>query len=453
VKLRGRIAAVVAAVVAATITLTVGVAAFSASAQALDPVDDVLRSRAEFIAEVSANVPDGFVGGVAGRPQRGAGIAGIDTARRPGDPVLMRLVLSGGVVVSPEELPFDLLTGSDLELIDAPLAELELSTRQLDGQSFRFAAMSTDDGAIFLAQDITPLEEGVSALLRRLVLTGLVGVALAVGVGWLVARRIAEPIVRVSDAARNLAANQDLPSRISTSRSDEVGELADSFNDLVDALQTSRRQQHQLVADASHELRTPLTSLRLRVETLAAHPDLDAERRGQLTSAAVVELESLTELVSELVELATDVEHSDEKPVDTDLGALVSAVAEKARLRTGRTVEVTFDSTWLQLRPKMTARAVSNLIDNAVKYSPDDTAVQIDQAGGRVEVSDRGVGLDADGRARAFERFYRAPSAQLLPGSGIGLAIVRHVADSHDGSVWFEPREGGGSSVGFELLG
>ncbi|MGY9073833.1 MAG: ATP-binding protein [Acidimicrobiales bacterium] len=452
--LRVRIATVVGAVVALSVAMTTLVAAWSAQREVFDPVDRGLVGRSDFIAEVATAAiglaRGGFIGTDGSEPERLGGLR-----RQPGDPVLIRLVLNDGTVVGlpSEELPEDLLTEADFRLIDAAPGTAELSTRELDGQSFRVVARSLDGGAVFLAQDITSLEGSLSSLVRRLAVTGLAGVAVAIAAGWLVARRIAQPIVRVSQAARELASSQDLPSRIVSNRSDEVGDLADSFNELVDALETSRIQQRRLVADASHELRTPLTSLRIRIETLAVHPDLDLDKRNQLTRAAVGELETLTDLVSELVDLATDIEHTDEEPVDTNLGELVSSVVQSTRTRTGRKIELEVDSTWLELCPRMTARAVSNLVDNAIKYSPDGDEILVTQSGDRIEVADRGIGLADDERPRAFERFYRAPASQVLPGSGIGLAIVSHVADAHDGEVWFEPREGGGSRVGFSLSG
>lgn len=263
---------------------------------------------------------------------------------------------------------------------------------------------------------------------------------------------MSKPIVEVTEAARELAVRQDLPSRIEVDRTDEVGELADSFNQMLAALELSRDQQRRLVADASHELRTPLTSLRLKIELLDSTPDLAAEQRQGLLGGAAAELERLTHLVTELVDLATDPTMADEPVAVVPLAEVIDGVVEEVRRTSGRTIQVVADDSTASIRNRMVRRAVSNLVDNARKYSPDDAEITVRLDRGRIEVRDRGEGIPADDLDLVFDRFYRSPTARTRPGNGIGLAIVQRVAEVHGGEVWARNNDDGpGATVGFSV--
>ena len=220
---------------------------------------------------------------------------------------------------------------------------------------------------------------------------------------------------------------------------------------MLDALRTSRAQQRRLVEDASHELRTPLTSLRTNIEVLRradAHPEAEID---EILSDVDSELRELSDLVTELVELATDADRSDEPLQEVGLGSLVEGVAERARRRTGRAIDVTTDSNRISAWPSMIERAVSNLIDNAHKWSPDGEAVTVSVVGTRVTVLDNGPGIPDSDLPRIFDRFYRSDEARSKPGSGLGLAIVAQLVQAHDGEVFAANRPGGGAEVGFQL--
>jgi len=268
--------------------------------------------------------------------------------------------------------------------------------------------------------------------------------------GTLVARRLSRPITQVADAARQMALHQDLPTRIEIDRTDEVGDLASSFNQMLSALEVSRDQQQRLVGDASHELRTPLTSLRLKIDLLDSTPDLPVGQRQELLSGAAVELERLTDLVTELVDLATDSSSADEEPAQTDLVGLAEEVAERSRRTTGREIVVTGDSPKAIVRPRMVSRAVSNLVGNSVKYSPAGSPIEIRVSAGRFEVRDHGPGIATEDLDHVFDRFYRSATARTTPGNGIGLAIVRRVAELHGGEVWARNGDAG-AVVGFSV--
>ena len=345
------------------------------------------------------------------------------------------------------------ISAADLDVAAGRLAGPVLRTEEIDGTVVRIASVHLPNTgvAIRFSRDITDVRQGLDSLRTRL-LGGAVLAGLVVAVGsWWVAGRFVAPVVAVADAAEALARRQDVPERIEVRRSDEVGRLATSFNALLDALAVAREQQRRLVADASHELRTPLTSLRTRIEFLQSTPELDADRRRDVVAGAVEELERLSGLVAELVDLAADAGRGDEDPEVVDLAGLVRDEAERFRRLSGRSVAVAADRLELAVRPRAVARALSNLLRNADAYSPTDGAIEVRQQGARIEVRDHGPGIAPADRDRIFDRFYRGPTATGTDGSGIGLAIVARVAEIHGGTVWADNDPGGGAVVGFSV--
>jgi two-component system sensor histidine kinase MprB len=199
------------------------------------------------------------------------------------------------------------------------------------------------------------------------------------------------------------------------------------------------------VADASHELRTPLTSLRTNIEVLARNETMPAADRERLLGDVTGQLEELTGLVDDVVELARGAE----APLvmeDVRLDQLVERAVERARLHApAARFELALRETLVRGAPDRLDRAVANLLDNAVKWSPPGKAVDVSVRDGAVTVRDHGPGIDAEDLPHVFDRFYRAPSARGTPGSGLGLAIVRQTADSHGGTVSAENADGGGA--------
>ncbi len=203
--------------------------------------------------------------------------------------------------------------------------------------------------------------------------------------------------------------------------------------------------------DASHELRTPLTALRTNIELLQRAGSLDDAQRRELVDAAQIELAELGDLVAELVDLATDARA--EEPVQpVDLGDLVEPVIEQERRRSGRTITLVRDAAAVvDVRAAAIDRAVHNLVSNATKFSPAGTAIEVEVDGGTIEVRDRGVGIPAGERDRVFDRFYRATAARSQPGSGLGLSIVRQIAEMHGGTIELLERDGGGTVARLRL--
>jgi len=332
----------------------------------------------------------------------------------------------------------------------------------IDGESYRMITASLrNGGAVQIARKVSETDDVLDVLRTRLVIIALAGIAFAALAAWLVMRRATRPIEQLTDTAEHIAETQDLGTPIPVKGDDEVGRLAASFNTMLIALDTSREQQQRLVVDASHELRTPLTAVRTNIDFLGHAPTLGADERAQLIAETRLELDELTTLVSEMVELATDV-RSEESVEPVVLADVVNDVATRFRRRTGTEINVTIlpsddlpaddvEAGVIDGRRAMLDRAVANLVDNALKFSPAGAAVDLTVRGTTVEVADRGPGIDPEDRARVFDRFYRATSARTLPGSGLGLSIVSQIATLHGGTVTLDAREGGGTVARLSL--
>ncbi len=301
-----------------------------------------------------------------------------------------------------------------------------------------------------------PLTE-VDASLRRLRLFLLLiaggGVAVAAALGYGVSRAALAPVTRLTVATEHVGETGDLSQRIDASGQDELGRLASSFNTMLAALEDSTRAQRQLVADASHELRTPLTSLRTNIEVLAGGRELPPDERERLLSDAVEQIEEMTTLIAELMELARGKQHPAE-PEDVRLDLVTRAAVERvARDRPDTDFRLEAEETTIRGVPSTLERAVGNLLDNAAKWSPGGASVEVSVRAGEVTVRDHGPGIAAEDLPYVFDRFYRARSARGLPGSGLGLAIVKQVAETHGGTVVAEPADGGGTTMRLRLDG
>lgn len=274
----------------------------------------------------------------------------------------------------------------------------------------------------------------------------LAGLALTVLVAWGAVRRTLRPVQSLTETAEEIAETKDLTLRIESAGNDELGRLAASFNTMLDALERSLDQQRQLVMDASHELRTPLASLRTNVEVLHDVDRLTPAQRQALLAGIVSQLEELTGLVADVVELARgDAPASTFEDIAWD--DVVERTVERARRHWPT---VTFRSHTAPVVVRGVAsrleRAVANMIDNAGKFSPANSVVDIELAPtGVLTVADRGPGVPDDALPHVFDRFYRADEARALPGSGLGLAIVKQVVDSLGGAIDLHNRPDGGA--------
>jgi two-component system sensor histidine kinase MprB len=309
--------------------------------------------------------------------------------------------------------------------------------------------------ALQLAVPFADVNHTLHTLALVLFLVAVCGIGLALVLGYLVARSSLLPVERLTQAAEHVAATQDLDATIEVTGEDELARLAASFNAMLAAVAASRHAQAQLVADAGHELRTPLTSLRTNVEVLIKMGDLPAEDRQALLADVTAQLEELTTLVGDLVELAREDEQEPE-PQDLRLDLIVDRTLERARRRAPSLRFLAHvEPGMVRGQPALLERAILNVLDNAAKWSPPgaDVSVWLTRNGANwyLQVHDHGPGIAPDDLPHVFERFYRAPSARALPGSGLGLAIVRQVVQAHAGTVAINSPPDGGTLVTISL--
>jgi two-component system, OmpR family, sensor histidine kinase MprB len=306
------------------------------------------------------------------------------------------------------------------------------------------------------ALQIATLLNANSELTKLALLLGavaLAGVALAVVLGLLVARTALVPLNSLTDSVEDVAETTDVSQRLSPGGPDELGRLRRAFNRLLEALDSSRRAQSQLVLDASHELRTPLTSLRTNLEVIRRVDELSPEDRSVLVDDVLVQLQELTDIVGDLAELA----RGDREPVSRELLRLDLLVGDAVAVQNthGRAKEVTFSldaaPCCVEGHADRLSRAVGNLLDNARKWSPPGLAVSVCCREGEVVVHDQGPGIADEDLPHIFDRFYRSPRARGLPGSGLGLAIVAQVVKAEGGSVVAENDPAGGARMTLRL--
>jgi len=370
----------------------------------------------------------------------------------PEPPTLPRLISDDGRVLAARypRLKYPITT----EARAVAAGEQRSSLADIPYADDRFKVLTVPAGrgrALQLAQTIGPVEETLDRLL--LVLIGLsgAGVLAAPLVGLAVAGGALAPVRRLTRAAHDIGRTGDLEYRIEVAGRDELASLGSSFNAMLDRLagmmetvERARGAQRQLVADASHELRTPLASLRANVELLALGSD-DGADRVELVSDVLEQLDGLTTLVSQLIELAREELHEPERePV-----ALDQVVDETIRRMRQSYPQLEFaaelEPTNLLGARDSLARAVSNLVDNAAKWSHDGGLVEVSLRDGTLEVRDHGPGIDDADLPHVFERFFRGLGARDRRGSGLGLAIVAQVVSAHEGEVHAERAPGGGS--------
>lgn len=365
-----------------------------------------------------------------------------------------QVVNSKGKVITPSSvagarLPVTARTIAAAHGREAPF----FSDAEVDGVHVRVYTRPVGDGrAVEAARSLTEVDRTLSRLTWILVAVCAGGVGLAIALGLLVARTAMRPVARLTAAAEHVARTRDLSRRIETGAGrDELARLARSFNTMLAALERSLAAQRQLVADASHELRTPLTSLRTNVELLADGPRLAPAERQRLLGDVVAQLEELTGLVGDLVELARG-EDQPAAPEEVRFDQLVEAAVVRARRHwPGVRFETELEPCLVRADPGRLDRAVANLLANAAQWSPADGAVEIALADGDLRVRDHGPGFAAADLEHVFDRFYRSPDARGRPGSGLGLAIVRQVADTHGGSVTAANAPDGGAVVHLRL--
>ena len=304
-------------------------------------------------------------------------------------------------------------------------------------------------GALLVA---LPLSDVNNALSSQVLLLGLIsagGILLAGVLGLLVARTALAPIARFTRQTESIAANPERleHDRVDVHGGDELARLAQTFNRTLDALERSVQSQRNLVADASHELRTPIATIRANLQLMRDEKLLSAADRDALRSDVIEELDELTALVGDVVELARGSKPSGE-PGDVRVDEIVSAAVERTRRRAPQlTVVSSLEPTLVRGEGQRIARAVGNLLDNAAKWSPPGATIELELRRGTLTIRDHGPGFHEQDLPFIFDRFHRARDARSKPGSGLGLAIVRQAAEAHGGFVQAVNAEGGGALI------
>ena len=306
--------------------------------------------------------------------------------------------------------------------------------------------------------DLTDTDSSLHSLAIGLCFAALAGVILAAAAGFLVARSALRPVRRLTKAAEYVAATDDLSVQLPVDGADELSRLGKAFNRMTKSLAGSRERQQRLIADAGHELRTPLTSLRANVDLLLRSRRtgraLPPGREEAMLLSVDQQLHELSGLVTDLLELSRNAEGGLRRTMRVPLHESVGRAVERAKLRgPGLVFDVAIEPWFVEGDPTSLDRAVVNLLDNAVKFSPAGGTVTVRLNKGDYTVRDHGPGIDPADLPRVFERFYRSDSARSLPGSGLGLAIVAQVAEDSGGSIGLEPAAGGGTVARLSLPG
>jgi two-component system, OmpR family, sensor histidine kinase MprB len=356
----------------------------------------------------------------------------------------------GNVVIALGQVDLP-ISNEVIEMVSNPLAQRIRITTQIDGVPYRILSVPIlRGGALQLGKDISDIESAKDGILLWLFVLGLLAIAASGSAGWFIARRTARPIQKLAAAAEHIAATRELTTTLDISGDAEIEQLATSFNTMLVALRLSREQQQQLVQDASHELRTPLTSLRANSELLERE-NLDTETKNLILRDIRAEVDELTALTGELSSLASDQRLIEQLQI-VNLGEAVEEVVERARRRSGRIINLERKSpASIRVRPSQLDRAISNLIDNALKFCPTSQPVDVFVSNNRIEVCDHGPGISDADKPHIFDRFYRAVATRALPGSGLGLAIVKQFADDHDAVVNAVDTPGGGATISIEF--
>ena len=434
--LRRRLTLLAAGSVALAIVLAAVIVYFAVRSELRGQVDDSLRATAGSVA--------GAVPGPRGQLPPDILFPGPGAPAPPGlSSVFVQRIAPDGSLSRPPLVGATLPVGAADDEIAAAGEGEEFSEADVDGQHLRVLTRGiAGGGAIQVASSLESTDDVLSNLRVVLFLVILGGICLAALLARRIADRIIAPITGLTDAAEHISETEDLSRRIDVAGDDEIGRLAARFNAMLATLEGSRadladsvRSQRQLVADASHELRTPVASLRTDIEVMRSNPELPEDERARMLANVDARITELGALITDVIELARGDEI--EGPLsDVRLDLLAAEAVERIRGHAPeREFELALRPTVVEGRADRLARAVNNLLDNAVKYSPAGEPIEVEVAEGELVVRDHGPGIPAAELPRVFDRFHRGAGVRDVPGSGLGLAIVKQVAEAHGGSV------------------
>ncbi len=427
--LRDRIAVLVALAVATAVALT-GVAAWLITRVT---VYNQLDSELIDVAAVTANWVAVDI----------EGMGGLDTNALKAANVTVMLIRADNTVST--------LPGASVSLVPG-VEELSVARRQQgssartgeasNGQPYRIVAVPLKAGttsyALVLGRPLEATNNIMATLAWSLAIFGFLGVGVSTAIGFVIARSAIRPIQRMSEDVAHVTDTNELTPIAVEGGGGELADLGRSFNTMLTTLQLSRERQRRLIADAGHELRTPLTSLRTNVELLVADERsrmLPEGARADILRDIAAQLGEFTTLVGDLVQLSRD-DVVQPHPEPIDLRDVVrSAIARAKRRGPSLTFDVELNPLYLIGEPDTLERAITNLLDNAVKFSPQGGTVRVLLEGDRLRISDQGPGISEEELPHVFDRFWRSPSARNTPGSGLGLSIVAQTVKAHGGWV------------------
>lgn len=328
--------------------------------------------------------------------------------------------------------------------------ELRVLTRQVQ-------LASDQTVTLMVALPLGPVSDPLSNLRLILLSVSALGVLGAALAGLLTARAALKPVDTLTDAVENIARTEDLTIKIPEEGTDEIARLGRSFNMMTASLAASQERQQNLIADAGHELRTPLTSMRTNIDLLIKSQqtgrDLPEDTKAKMLVSLKAQMHEMTSLIGDLLQLGSPAARN-RQAVEVALHEVASRAVSRARLRgPNLMVEARLDPWYVQGNPDALERAVVNLCDNAVKFSPAGGTVQVRLSRGELTVRDHGPGIPAAEIPYVFERFWRSPGARSLPGSGLGLSIVAQAVEEAHGKVSLETAPGGGALARLWLPG
>jgi two-component system sensor histidine kinase MprB len=336
------------------------------------------------------------------------------------------------------------VTAADIEVAQGTLNST-LHTEYTDGgQHVRVLTVQAGPGvAVTYIRPLTDVDSSLGALAWRLGMVAAAGLVAAALAGIWVARAALRPVRRFTEVVEHVARTDDLGTRVEVSGRDEIARLGVSFNDMTEALESERQRQRRLVSDAGHELRTPLTGLRTAVDLLVRSErtgrELSPAHRRTLLANADAQVGELAQLVNDLLRLARSQESAAPPRVRTAFHEAAAQAVERARRRAPWVrIDTELEPCYVLADSGSLERAVLNLLDNAVKFSPPDGRVTLRLSAGACVIQDQGPGIAAEDLPRVFDRFWRSASARALPGSGLGLAIVAQYVAQVGGSVSLE---------------
>ncbi|MDQ6615839.1 MAG: HAMP domain-containing histidine kinase [Actinomycetota bacterium] len=443
---RTRLVALAAAAVGISVALASAACYVGVRRTLVSEVDHQLRRQADLVETRRFRPEIPSLAGLTGSLQR----SGLNTF------VAFQVISTSGPAVIPYTPPLP-ITASDRAVAAGKQDDYFRSIGSAaKGNHTRLLTFSVGGGfAVQLGRPLGETDRTLAHLALVLLLVAAAGVAFSLLLGYLVGTTSLRPVEDLTNAVERVGATGQLDERIEVTGDDELSRLATGFNRMLAALDESRRQQSQLVADAGHELRTPLTSLRTNIEVLLRVQDLPDADRAALFGDITGQLSELTTLVGDLVELARDDEQRPE-PDDVRLDLVVEDAVDRARRRApSLTFNLEVPEALVRAQSNLLERAVLNVLDNAAKWSPPASTIEVTVTrqgpSWRLEVRDHGPGIPDEDLPHVFDRFYRSAAARWLPGSGLGLAIVRQVVESSRGSVAAVTAPDGGTIVRIHL--